>query len=158
MKTNRLISVALVTIMALTVVSGAGVLTASGAQQTTQSAHAHGYHTVPLVGVFSGKSEVRIGAYVGNGPGLFALYGRLNVQVSKPVVPNPPYIITITTTNGDTLSLSVPNGSDTFQVQRGTGRFANVVGGTGHFSLEPGLTGQQEPYRGYLYGTVVFAF
>jgi len=44
MKTNRLISVALVTIMALTVVSGAGVLTASGAQQTTQSAHAHGYH------------------------------------------------------------------------------------------------------------------
>jgi len=113
---------------------------------------------VPLIGVFSGKSEVRIGAYVGNGPGLFAVYGRSHVEVSKPVVPNPPYIITITTANGDTLSLSVPNGSDTFQVQRGTGQFANVVGGTGHFSLEPGLTGQQEPYRGYLYGTVVFAF
>ncbi len=159
MKRQELLSVVLVAIMALTVVSGAGVLTVSGTQHTVQSAHTPKYHTVALIGIFSGTSEARIGAYVGNGPGLFALYGRTHVEVSKPVVPEPSYVITITTTKGDTLTLRVPYGSDAYTVERGTGtgRFANVVGGTGHFSLEPGLLGQQEPYHGYLYGIVVFA-
>jgi len=137
--------------------SSAGVLIASGAQQNTQPTHAGEYHVVPFVGVFSGKTTVNVGAYVGNGPGVFTVCGRSQVQVSQPVVPNPPYFVTISAANGDTISLLVAYGSNTYQIEGGTGSFANVVGGTGHFSLKPGLSGQQQTYTGYLYGTIVTA-
>jgi hypothetical protein len=62
--------------------------------------------------------------------------------------------MTITTAKGDTISLQVPFGSTMYQIYSGTGCFAHVVGGTGHFSLHRSSYGT---FTGYLDGTIVFA-
>jgi len=153
-KRTKLLSLALVTVMALTVVSGAGVLIASGAQRPARC-----HHSVPFVGCFSGHSQVIAGGTSDTGTGIFTLCGRSRVegsQITGTQYPQP-YQMTITAANGDTIRLHVPPGSSTYQIDGGTGRFAPVVGGTGRFALQRSTSGSEVIFSGHLDGTIIFA-
>jgi hypothetical protein len=132
------------------------VLAAGGAQQT---AHAGGHLTMPLAGSFSGKSTTVPGATRDVGTGFFTCCGGSRIEgVQMVTFPVAAYKMTITTARGDTISLRVPPGSSTYLIDGGTGLFARVVGGSGHFSMQRSTSGQQGTFSGYLYGTVVLAF
>ncbi len=147
-KPKRLLSIALVAVMALTVVSGAGLLIASGAQHD---------HTVPFVGRFSGTSTSISGSIDDVGTGVFTHCGKSQVTGHEIATLGAPYSGTITAANGDKIYFSGSVTSGTYTITGGTGRFANVVGGTGQFSLERSTIGQQDIVSGRLDGTIIFS-
>jgi len=115
----------------------------------------------PIVGSFSGTSVSLPGANTDTGTGLFTYVGWSNVKGSQIIVPSAPYKMTITTAKGS-INLHVPSvglaiGS-TYYIDGGTGEFARVSGGSGHFSLDrvwQGIGGGT--FTGNLDGTIVLA-
>lgn len=153
----RKITIALIVLaVAVLPLTATCVLAADGAQQTAPAA---GHLVLPFVGCFSGKSTIRSGGTSDVGTGLFLFYGCSRVDGSQTTGTRypQPYIMTITFAKGDTISVHVPPGSSTYQVDGGTGRFARVIGGSGHFSLHRSVHGTQGTFTGCLDGTIVLA-
>jgi len=129
------------------------VLPADAAQQTAYKTCGH--LIVPFAGVFSGKyGSPGVGTTLYSGTGFFTYCGWSKVDGRQVVYYLAPFTMTIKTANGDTISLHVPHGSSTYQIDNGTGRFARVIGGSGHFSLHQSAHGT---FTGYLDGTIVLA-
>jgi len=126
------------------------VLTADASQQTTSNTPAH--LTVPLAGGFSGSYSSIPGQTTYVGTGFFTYCGWSRIKVTQSSAYLPPYYMTITTTKG-TISLQVPYGSSTYQIEGGTGRFTGASG-SGYFSLHQDAHGR---FTGSLAGTVVLA-
>ncbi len=132
------------------------VVAADGAQQT---AHTCGHRTLPFAGIFSGTYVAVAGGTTYTGTGVFTHYGWSRVEAHQTTgTLNPqPFYMTITFAKGDTISLHVPPGSRTYQIDGGTGRFASVIGGSGYFSLSRSVHGTHETFIGHLSGTIILA-
>jgi hypothetical protein len=131
-------------------------LAADGTQQPT---HTYGRFALPFAGSFSGKSLSPPGGISDTGTGVFMWCGwsKVTGHQTTGTQSNQPYYMTITTLKG-TISLQVQPGGTTYQIDKGTGCFAHVVGGSGHFSLHRSSTGTfTGTFTGYFDGTIIFA-
>ncbi len=146
----------MVLVIAVAPLTASGVLAADGTQHYATSTR---YFAVPFAGFFKGTYEVHIGGSSYSGSGFFTPTGWAKVQATQTLgtFPSQPLLMTIITTRGDRIDFKVEPGSDTYQITGGTGLFAHVVGGTGHFYLQTS-GGQQGAFSGHLYGSMVFTF
>jgi len=127
-------------------------LPANAAQQATYNTCGH--LTVPFAGVFSGKyGSPGLGTTLYNGTGFFTYCGWSKVDGRQVVYYLAPFTMTIKTARGN-INLHVPPGSSTYQIDNGTGQFARVIAGSGHFSLHQSAHGT---FTGYLNGSIVLA-
>ncbi|HYA33206.1 MAG TPA: hypothetical protein VEG65_04340 [Candidatus Bathyarchaeia archaeon] len=127
-------------------------LAANSPRQTSDGAH---LLTVPFAGTFAGKTVSRTGGRTDTGTGVFLWCGWSKVTGSQALGTQypQPYFMGITTLAG-TIRLEVAPGSNVYQIDGGTGCFAHVVGGTGHFSI---CRSSHGTFSGSLDGTIVFA-
>jgi len=156
---NRMLRKLTIALIVLTVavlsLTATSALIAAAAQPAAHNTC--GLVAMPFIGSFSGQSTIRAGGTSDVGTGRFLFYGYSRVdgsQTTGTLYPQP-YEMTITFAKGDTISLHVPPGSNIYQIDGGTGRFARVIGGIGHFSLHRSVRGTQETFTAHLDGTIV---
>lgn len=150
---RRKITIALIMLALVVAAMPLAATSALAANSPRQTSHASDCLTLPFAGTFSGKYNSHIGATTYTGHGFFLYCGLSKVDGARYVIYQPPFIMTIKTLTGS-ITLHVPYGSTTYQIDSGTGCFARVVGGTGHFSLHQSSRGT---FSGSLQGTIVFA-
>jgi len=172
---RKLIIALMVLSVAVLPLTATSVLPAAAAQQP--ASNTCGHLTLPFAGAFSGKygsfvpgeKTSLVGTVIFNGTGFFTYCGWSKVEggllVSSSgrqvVSSSSSFTMTIKSATGD-ISFSVPvsttfPGSNTYHIIGGTGLFARVVGGSGHFSLQRSVNGFNGTFTGHLDGTIVFA-
>jgi len=151
---RRPITIALLVLIILVAAMPLSATSALAANEARPTSHVSGQLTLPFTGIFSGTYVTQFGGTTYNGCGLLLYCGLSRVNgVQMVTFPPAPFQMTITTPTGS-INLHVPFGTSVYQIDGGTGCFARVLGGTGHFSLHQNSRGT---FSGCLSGTIVFA-